>query len=526
MSALPVPVPELERAAALATPEQKLRLFRLLDARRRLAPARRETVSAEELSRLATDFPHFCREAWRAMFPLTDLVWSWHYDYIAEHLELVRRRQLRRVIFNVPPRTLKSYMITIMWPCWYWATEPSHSFLCASYSRDLATDHSIARRALITGFWYQGLFGDRFRLAGDRNLTTQFANDRGGQMLVTSTGSGAEGRGGDTAVLDDPMSNQQAMSDLERSAANAWITGTLMQRLNNPRTAAIVLIMQRLHELDTTGYALAQFPGEWAHVVVPLVEEKPRTYVYPVSGRAFERPEGDVLQPERFPPAIVEEKKRARMVFAGQYQQRPAPAEGNLVKRSEVRYYGGRDPLTGEPDEPLPAPGRVPNPVFGRVIVSVDCSFKDLRTSDYVAIGVVGVRGRKRYLLNVVNAHLDLDGTVREIKNQRRLYPEIRAVLVEDKANGSAVVQKLRQDVPGVVEIEPRGGKVARLFAAAPEWQAGDWYVDRNAAWAEPFVRQLTEFPAAANDDMVDMATQASAWLAGEGAAASVWESL
>ena len=518
-------VAEIERVLPLASPEQKLRAFRLLEARRRLAPAARASVSAEELLRLTNDFPYFCREAWRAMFPLTELVWSWHYDMIAEYLQLVRERRLRRVIFNVPPRTLKSHMITIMWPCWAWATEPSHCFLCASYSRDLATDHSIARRSLISSPWYQSLFGGAFRVSADRNLATQFSNDRGGQMLVTSTGSGAEGRGGDTAILDDPMSNAQALSDQERATANAWITGTLMQRLNNPRTAAIVLIMQRLHELDTTGYVLGQFPGEWEHVVVPLVAEEPRDYVFPVSGRVHRRPGGDVLQPERFPPAVVAEKQLSRLVFAGQYQQRPAPLEGNMVKRSEVRYYGGKDPLTGEPDEPLPAPGLVPNPVFSRTLISVDCSFKDLKTSDFVAIGVVSVRGRKRYVRNVVNARLDLDGTVREILRQRAAYPEATAILVEDKANGPAVVQQLRKSVPGVVEIEPQGGKVSRMFAAAPEWQAGDWRVDRNAAWAEPFVAQLTAFPNAAHDDMVDMATQAAIWLGGNTAAAA-WENL
>lgn len=136
---------------------------------------------------------------------------------------------------------------------------------------------------------------------------------------------------------------------------------------------------------------------------------------------------------------------------------------------------------------------------------SVDCPFKDAATSDYVAIGVIGVKGRKRYILNVVNVHLDAGATEAEIRRQRDVHRPISTVLVEGKANGSAVVQRLKVNVPGVIEINPQGGKEARMSAAGPEWQAGDWLVDRNAGWTEPFIEQVTMFPNARNDDMADM---------------------
>jgi predicted phage terminase large subunit-like protein len=118
-----------------------------------------------------------------------------------------------------------------------------------------------------------------------------------------------------------------------------------------------------------------------------------------------------------------------------------------------------------------------------------------------------------QYVLNVVNAHLDTAATEAEIGRQRDVHRPVGAVLIEDKANGPAVVQRLRVNAQGVIEINPQGGKTARMFAAAPEWQAGDWYVDRNAAWTEPFIEQITTFPNAKNDDMADMMSQASAWL-------------
>jgi predicted phage terminase large subunit-like protein len=490
------------------TEEEKVTAYNLLALR-----VRAEVPTAYELE---NNLALFVREAWKQINPGRQFKWSWHYDLICEYLTLVYERKIRRLILNVPPRSAKTTFATICFPCWVWAKEPSHEFLCACHSRDLATDFSVARRNLVLSQWYQELWGKKFQLSEDRNLAIQFNNDRQGRMIATSTGSGAEGKGGDTAILDDPMSSEQSLSDSERYTANRWVNNTLKQRLNDPSNAAIIVIMQRLHEMDTTGFITSEDPpGTWTHLVLPLVAEKDEEWVFPISGRMVTRKKGEVLQPDRFTPDVVEEKQRNRLVFAGQYQQRPAPLEGNMIKRVDIMYYGGKDPLTGEADEPLPAVGGVANPVFDRTFITVDAAFKDLKTCDYVAIGVISTRKRKRFVRNVVNAHLDLDGTVKEIRNQRKLYPEAQAIIVEDKANGPAVVQALKKDLTGVIEIEPQGGKVARVFAVAPEWQAHDWYVDRNAAWAEPFVQQLTMFPTAAHDDMVDMMSQAGIWLGG-----------
>lgn len=512
MSTLPVSPEVLQRAILYGTQEQKLYLYRLLEARKRLAPLAqpKESISLEEKTKLETDFSFFFSQAWNVICPGKPLYWSWHYDYIAEHLMLVRQKKLTRLIINVPPRTGKSNFATIAFPVWCWIDEPKTAFLCASYSRDLSTEHNIARRNLIMSQWYQGIFGDRFQLSPDRNLTTQFTNDKGGQMLITSTGYGGEGRGGDIAILDDPMSSTQSLSDSERFSANRWISNTLKQRLNDPTHSAIILIMQRLHELDTTGYVLGEDPGEWTRLTITLEAEKDEEFVFPISGKVVKRKKGEVLQPERFTPKVVEDKKRSRLVFAGQYQQRPAPLEGNLIKRSEVKYYGGIDPMTGQLDENLPPV--IGGSRFDRVMISVDAAFKDKDDSDYVAILTVGVRNRKRYILDVVNEHLDVNATELVIRRKREQFGAT-AILVEDKANGPAIVQRLQNSLPGVIEVTPEGGKISRVFAAAPEWQAGDWYVDRSAAWAEPFIQQITMFPTAANDDMCDAMSQASIWL-------------
>ena len=244
----------------------------------------------------------------------------------------------------------------------------------------------------------------------------------------------------------------------------------------------------------------------WTHVCIRLEAEQDEIWRFPISGRVVWRKKGEILMPERFPPAVVEDQRSRRQDFAAQYQQRPAPIDGNEIKLTDVGYYGGIDPRTGQLDVHLPA-------YFDRKIISVDCAFKNLATSDYVAIGVIGVKGSKKYMLNVINAHLDAAATEAEIRRQRLAYHPINAILIEDKANGPAIIQRLRVNVPGVIARNPQGGKIARMRAAASGWQAGEWFVDRNAAWTPSFVEQIITFPNAAYDDMVDMMSQAAAWL-------------
>src|ERR1700733_2838951 len=465
---------------------------------------------AEAMGSLIADhfennFCDFARKACAVLEPNHKLTWSWHLDYLCEMLTLVKGRQFLRLIINAPPRTLKSPLITIVFPVWLWINEPQHRFMAASYSLALSAEHSLLRRNLLQSAWFRKLWGDRFQMSEDCNQIGNFMNDHGGQMIATSVGGTVMGRGCDTAILDDPLNADQALSNAERSKANNWIYSTLRTRLNDPASGAIILVMQRLHELDPTGFLLEQEPDIWTLVRVPLVAEEDGRWFFLISPRVVHRRCGEILQPERFKPNIVDQLRVNRLVFASQYQQRPAPADGNLIKRSEVQYYGGVDPVTGQTDEKLPEK-------FDLKVISVDCAFKNLPSSDFVAIMVIGVKGRKRFVLNVVNQHLDAAGTEEEIRRQRQLY-QAGTALIEDKANGPAIIQRLKVNVPGVIEINPQGGKIGRMQAAAGEWQAGDWFLNRRAPWTEPLIEQLTTFPNSRYDDICDAMSQAASWL-------------
>jgi predicted phage terminase large subunit-like protein len=455
---------------------------------------------------LRKDLGAFSRAAWPHLHRGTKLSWTPAHDLICEHLLMVHQKRILRLIINCPPRFAKSSIVTILFPIWCWLQNPTLAFLCCSYEIDLATNHNQDRRRLMETEWFKGLFGDRFQLATDRSQAGEFGNTAGGIMQAASTNSKAQGRGGDVLVVDDPLSADQTYSDALRTETNLWFTNQLPQRLNDPANSAIVVVAQRLHQNDPCGFLLAQEDSEWTLLKLPLICEEPQTLTFPVSGRIWTRKKGDCLDPKRFPPRVVRERQRDRLVWAGQFQQEPMDPAGNLIRTDDIMFFGGRDPKTGALDPGLPEH-------FDRKIISVDCSFKDRPKNDYVAIIVVGIVGSRRYLLHVSNAHLDLTGTENEIRNCHAAYGPIAAVLIEDKANGSAVISRLTEQIPGVIAVNPEGGKMTRVAATSPEFQAHNWIIERNGPWAHKVIEQLTMFPNAKNDDVLDAIAQASIWL-------------
>ena len=455
---------------------------------------------------LRNDFGAFCRAAWPHLHPGSKLSWTPAHDLICEHLVAVWQGRTKRLIVNCPPRFAKSSIVTIFWPIWIWLQDPTKAFLCCSYEIDLATNHNLDRRRLMDGRWFKDLFADRFQLATDRSQAGEFSNTSGGVMQAASVNSKAMGRGGDVVVCDDPLSADQAYSDIFRAEVNSWFQHMLPQRLNDPANSAVVLVAQRLHENDPCGFLLSQEDSDWFLLKLPLIAEEDETWTFPISGRVWKRKKGECLDSKRWSAKVVKQRQQNRLVFAGQFQQSPMSVEGNLIRTDDILYFGGKDPQTGVLDPTLPDN-------FERKIISVDCAFKDRATSDYVAILVIGIVGSRRYVLHTVNAHLDLTGTENEIRNCRAQFGGISAVLVEDKAAGPSVVAHLTEEISGVIAVDPQGGKMARVVAASPEFQAKNWFFDRTGAWTHQTVTQLTMFPNAKYDDICDALTQAAIWL-------------
>lgn len=481
--------------------------------RRPLAPdpARDEAQAAE------TSLTRFLPAAWPILEPVTPFVPNWHLDYVCEMLTAVTNGEIRRLVINVPPRSLKSTLVTIDWPAWTWITQPGTRWLFASYSQDLSKDHSVKRRLLVQSDWYQRYWGARFRLADDQNEKMKFTNDRQGVMFATSMLGSATGQGGDYIVIDDPHNPRGVESDAERLSTIEAFDLTFSTRLNDPRTGAIIIVMQRLHEQDLTGHVLAR--GGWHHVKLPMRADDRERVVYPVSGTVHERAPGDLLHPERLGPAEVAQLETDLGSYgtAGQLQQRPAPAEGGKLKRHWWRFWHHPDaplpPVAVKradgsiylcPCEPLPA-------AWDQQIQSWDLAFKDAKESDFVAGGVWGQAGANAYLLARVHDRLNVLATVDAILALTAAWPKASAKLIEDKANGPAVMQMLKNRVPGLIAVEPQGGKMARVMAVSPFVESHNVYLPHPALLPEiaDFLNECAAFPNGAHDDEVDQMTQA-----------------
>lgn len=497
----------------------------------------------------AESLPRFIREAWPILEPATPFVDTWHIDCVAEHLEAVSRGELLRLIINVPPRTMKSLTSAVFWPAWEWLEHPWVRWLFASYASQLSQRDSLKMRRLIKSeggreegtifqrIGYQGvlrlLHDEPWQLAGDQDVKTKYETTATGMRLATSVGAMATGEGGDRIGIDDPLSASQARSDKERKAANTWWDETMSSRFNNSRAAAVI-VMQRLHELDLTGHLLSK--GGWHHLCLPAEYEPSHPFVYPDSVKLPDREEtvevdgkpevvvrpgaklpgdprteeGDLLDPERLGVERLVEllKDQGSYGYAGQMQQRPAPAEGGMFKAHWWKRW---------------REGELPS--FERKVASWDMRFSDSQeaASSYVVGQVWGVAGADRYLLAQIRARLSFTESLSAVEALER-FIHTPGKLVEKKANGAAVIDTLRKKVPGLIAIEPEGGKEVRAAAAEPLVEAGNVYIPAADYIPAPpgyepshvesdFIHECRVFPNGAHDDQVDAMSQFLNWI-------------
>jgi len=448
----------------------------------------------------------FVREGWSLLEPVSTLSWNWHLDLICYYLTLIRDREFRTlhpelegIIFNVPPRTMKSLLISVFFPIWAWITKPSLRFMFVSYSEKLSTQHSILRRSLIESEWYKKDWGGQFSISRDQNVKSHYENSARGAMFSTGMQSTATGMGGDILIFDDPLNPEQAISQVEREAVNLRFDTTFRSRINDPATGVKIIIMQRLHELDLTGHVLARESSRWKHVSLPAIAEKDAEPRQLSDGTHLDaRKAGDLLWSERLPKSFLDSQRvgMGSWAFNGQYQQRPAPLDGGIIKRQWVRFY-----------RQLPEK-------FEFMVQSWDCTFSGGNDNDFVA-GQVWARSSGKYFMLPYRTYerLDFGPTMAAIKSCHAKFPQAHAVLIEDKANGPAIISELQKEIPGVVAVNPEGGKLARAQATAPLWEAGSIELPDpqifGITWMEDYLHNMCAFPKAAHDDDVDATSQA-----------------
>lgn len=492
--------PSPEQLAALAgyDPDQLLRDLDKLDAESSLR--------------------NYMKLGWSILEPGRRYVPNWHIDCLSDHLTAVSRGEITRIMFNLPPGGMKSLTTDAFWPSWEWGPDghPELRYVSASYNLDLTVRDNRRTRQLIQSDWYQALWGNRFQLVGDQNAKTRFDNDRMGFKIATSVGGLGTGERGDRFIIDDPHNIKDGESEAKRKEVLLWFSEVVPTRMSDPERSAIIVIMQRVNELDVAGLILEK---ELGYVVVnlPMEFEPDRRCFVEVTGWSDPRTEeNELLWPDRMTRAVVERDKKAmgEYAVAAQFQQRPAPRGGGMFKRLWWRFY-----QTGHANRPMDVATAQDSPAvtlpanLDWIVISVDAAFKATTTGSRVSILAIAGVGPYRYVLANRTAPMTFSQTVAEIMAMRKQFPRCSRILVEDKANGPAIIETLSRDISGVIAVNPEGGKEARASAMQPAVESGHWVLPEGAAWLDDFITEFGMFPNGKHNDQVDSASQASIYM-------------
>lgn len=483
----------------------------------------RRTSDEITAAKCIKSFSEFSKRAWQEIDP-EPLVWGRVMQTVCDHLQALYEKEFDRLIINIPPGHSKSMLVGVLWPAWRWIVEPQWRAIFAANEAILVNRDMVKRRSLMTSEWYAKWFRDPtspfevpgWKFTDDQNTKTYYKNDKLGEFTAVTVGSGT-GKRANSLVIDDPINADNARSKPMRDAVIRWKTETMSSRFNDMKRKEQVLIMQRLHEDDLTGYLLKNEKGMWQHLcLMSEFEPKRASQTVTKSGKIFftdwRKHPGDVLWPARFPKSVLKNEliEMKPYGYAGQHQQNPAPMEGGILKRA---WFNHRWLRPGE----LPVPGvdcRNLPMSFDMYSMFTDAAFKKTEDSDYVAIGHFGLKGPDIYLLDLKWERLSFTETVVAIKDMVSKWTvpphvTVSGVCVEDKANGTAVMDALKGSVPGLIPLEPDGGKEARVIASSAAWEGGNVWLPLTHARMDDYISEAITFPKASHDDAIDMTAYA-----------------
>lgn len=444
---------------------------------------------------LRTDFNAFVEKVYLSLHDGKPISRNWHLRAIGWQLMQVAGGKCRRCVITQPPRSLKSIVSSVAFVAWMLGRDPSLKFICVSYSRDLAAELSRMFRAIVTSAWYREAF-PALRLLRETELEL-ITSKRGGR-LATSIGGTLTGRGADIIIIDDPLKAEEAQSEAARNAVLSWYRDTLVTRLNSKAAGRLVVVMQRLHEEDLAGYLLEQ--GGWEHLDLPAIAINEQQI--PLGPSTIHiRHAGDVLHPEREPLEVLDlmRAQMGSMMFSAQYQQRPVPVDGNLIKREWFRTYK-----------------TAPERGLGRTIVqSWDIASSITEKSDYSVCTTWLMERKTYYLLDVFRVRLEYPDLRRRIIDMARAW-KCNVLLIENAGPGQSLLQDFRNQpvlhVPVPIPVRPIQSKLMRMEAQASQIEAGQVILPEEAPWRADFLNEVLAFPRGRHDDQIDSLSQFLWW--------------
>lgn len=539
----------------------------------RIARAQRQLNLKRERAACEGSLVEFMIRAWPEIEP-GELDVNWHHQEIAIILEAIAASEIRDAVFNIPPRCTKTLLTNVFWPSWIWAqpeerwgplSGPHVRFFCLSYGATLSEEIAVKMRRLVQGEWYQRLWGDRVRIVDDQKSRANFANAAGGERLSNSIEGGLIGRGGDIQIVDDPHHLKGAESDTQRKETLEGMR-SLVTRVTDPRIAAHVLVMQRLHTDDATNYALDNWGtprSPVVHLMFPMRFDERRCV--PQDHRLYD---GDLLWPRVWTEEAVarEEKELSAYGSAGQLQQMPVPRGGGIIQREWVRLWPHDaleiagvnavyrcgvcrwvgylprclDDIADCPQCGSAATREIPYPAFSFRLLSVDTNFGDKEENSWSAAVSLEVWHGKDDAPRVMLTHawrgrphlhatkeeaasgtLGLVERIHEIANRRKSD----VVLIEKKTRGQDLYDELaRQSVEWPYRLEwfnPTGrsggpyeknAKANRLHAVSGLFTAELVWAP-NTDWAETVITEMVNQPRAQFSDLSDCVSQGLLYL-------------
>ncbi len=442
---------------------------------------------------LRNDMATFVKAAFAEVANGVELIWNPYLDLICSRLDDVVSGKTRNLMVTIPPRHLKSICVSVALPAFFLGHNPSAQVLAVSYGQELAKTFAEDTRKVMESDFYRRIFDTR--LATARQPLHAMRTTSGGIRRATSIDGAATGIGADLMIFDDAQKAGESLSEAIRTSTNQAYEHTFLSRRNNPATCRIVVVMQRLHEDDFVSHVLG-LGGGWQVLNLPAVAEQDEIHPYQTFMGAFtyRRPEGEALHPERVPLETLNEIRAAmgEAVWATQYQQRPAPAGGGLVKISWFKRYRPAD---------LPSS-------YDRVVQSWDTASTIAEWSDYSVCTTWGVKDEKRYLLDVYRKRVIYPDLKRAVVEQAALYGAT-SILIEDHGSGIPLIQEFKRE--GVSKIEghrPVGDKQMRMTAQTNQIEGGFVYIPKEAPWLDEYLHELSMFPNAKYDDQVDSISQ------------------
>lgn len=446
----------------------------------------------------------FVRLAWSQVEP-SPFVDGKHIGLVCAHLEAVARCEIRNLIINIPPGFMKSLLVGVFFPVWAWATvDPALKWMFASFDPRLSLRDAIRAKELITSDWFVQRWGDNVTLyKGERSEAgSEYYTNARGLRFSTSVAGKAVGWHSDIQVVDDPIKPRDTKGGSEATGikleeAREWWQSTMASRKANPATFRRIIVQQRVHGEDLTG--VCKDSGDYVHLCLPM-EYDPSRHCKTIIGEDWRKTEGELLWPERVGPNEVADLKHptkglGEWDYEAQAQQNILPKSGGIFKDALFPTYSL--------EELLKTPG------LGW-LQSWDMRFIDSKTrGDFVVGGVWATMGARYYLVQLYRGRWGFNETLDKVRQATIDWPMAVTKLVEAKANGIAIVEVLENEVPGLLLVEPDGGKEARATACAPMFEAGNVWFPEGAAWLDEYKHEILHFPRLRHDDQVDMTSQA-----------------